>query len=190
MSASLPRQACARQDASSSTNRATSALRHGTRAMQKQTRHEPKAGAALGERAPQGGALAHGRRTEPVARRRRLEPQPRRANTTREHSTKHNSGETGNERRENHLLAPLGGSPLAEGRAACTNDREPPRPRTSLFRRTRCGRHCTRLRLRTPLPTCEPPNVGHERRLEACEHAGRRPLDGRVRPRSARRLRL
>ena len=151
--------------------------------MPKRARHKPKAGAARGERTPQGGALAHGRRTEPVARLRRLETQPRCFSATCEHSTEHNSGEAGNERCENYPLALLGGSPPAEGRAACTNDSQQPRPRASLFRRT--GRYpadtalacvCARSCQCASRLTFDMSGGWKQAKL-----AGRRPLDGRVR---------
>jgi len=183
MSASLPCQAWARQGAWSRTSRATNALRHEARRMPEWARHEPKAGAALGERTARGGALAHGRRTEPVARRRRLETQPRCFSATCEHSTEQDSGEAGNERCENYPLALLGGSPLAEGRAACTNDSQQPRPRASLCRRTRCYAADTALAC-VCARSCQCASrltLDMSGDWKRAKHAGRRPLDGRVR---------
>ena len=95
---------------------------------------------------------------------RRLEPQPQRLSTTREHGAEHNSGEAGNERHETHPFASRSGSPPAAGRAAAADASGPPRSRTSALRRcaSRGGamHACT---LRMPLPACEPPNVRHER---------------------------
>jgi hypothetical protein len=169
MSASLPRQECARHGASSRTNRART---HSVTKLERYRRRQGTSRRLVPLSASEhckAVRSAHGRRTEPVARRRCLETQARCLNATREHSTEQNSGKAGNERRNNCPFARLGSSLLAAGRAAGTNDGELPRSRTQMLRRVRLDRCSTHPRLCTLRPACEPPNVGHERRLEAGE---------------------
>ena len=169
MSASLPRQTCARQGASSPMNRATGALRHEARQHRSRQGTGRRLVPLLASERRQAVRFAHGRRAEPVARACRLETQPRRLDATREHSTEQNSGEAGNERHETHPFACRGGSPLAAGRAAGADDGELLRSRNSLLRRTSFSRVHAHVCSCMPLLAREPPNVGHERRLEACE---------------------
>ena len=158
MSASFPRQACERQGTSSRTNRATSALRHEARTMRTRQGASRRLVPPLASEQRKA-VLAHGRRTEPTPRSRRLEPPPQRASATHEHSTKHHCGEAGYEHYENPQQANRDGPPLATGRAARTDAGELLLSRTPLLRRI-CFSRVQRTRDRAlPLPTCEPPNV-------------------------------
>jgi len=115
-----------------------------------------------------GDALAHGRAAEPALRGMRLETLA--TAQARELAQHRNAtpARAGNERNVKHQIANHDGSTNTDHREALVRE-----PHWLASRRRTDGPPEPWCRTRPPLcvftQTCEPPNVGHERRLEACE---------------------